>query len=134
ARDADATIERLSRQFPGSILVAPLRGLVAGMEGDATRAREQIELVVRNRKLFGHYHHAQYDVACIEAFLGEKQRALDWLTEAAGNGFPCAPFFEIDPWLEPLRGEARFRELIAELQVGREAHRRLYGELTSAVS
>ncbi|MFY9550504.1 MAG: protein kinase [Thermoanaerobaculia bacterium] len=134
ARDADATIERLSRQFPGSILVAPLRGLVAGMEGDATRAREQIELVVRNRKLFGHYHHAQYDVACIEAFLGEKQRALDWLAEAAGNGFPCASFFEIDPWLEPLRGEARFRELIADLQVEREAHRRLYGELTSAIS
>ena len=57
---------------------------------------------------FGHYHHAQYDIACIYALLGEKAAALDFLTEAAGNGFPCYSFFESDPFLESLRRESRF--------------------------
>jgi tetratricopeptide (TPR) repeat protein len=128
--DAVATIETLSRQFPGNVLLFSLRGLVAAMGGDAGRAREQVELVVRNRKLFGHYHHAQYDMACIEAFSGEGESAIGWLTEAARNGFPCVPFFETDPWLEPLRGQERFRSLLAELRVGHEQHGRLYRQLS----
>jgi TolB-like protein len=129
--DALATLERLSRQFPGNVLLFSLRGLVAALGGDDARALEQIELVVRNRKLFGHYHHAQYDVACIEASLGNKAAALEWLTEASRNGFPCVPFFETDPWLEPLREEPGFQGLIETLKGEREGYRRLYGQLTA---
>jgi serine/threonine protein kinase/tetratricopeptide (TPR) repeat protein len=131
ARDAAVTVEGLARQFPGNVLLFSLRGLAAAMEGDAGRAREQIELVVRNRKLFGHYHHAQYDVACIEAFTGEEDSAIGWLTEAAHNGFPCVPFFETDPWLEPLRGREGFQSLLADLRVSHEQHGRLYRELSA---
>jgi adenylate cyclase len=126
-REAREAIETLSRHFPGNVLLFSLRGLVAALEGDAGRAREQIELIVRNRKLFGHYHHAQYDAACIEALFGEEESAIDWLTQAARNGFPCAPFFETDPWLEPLRGKEPFHNLLTELRKKQEDHGCLYG-------
>jgi serine/threonine protein kinase/tetratricopeptide (TPR) repeat protein len=129
AGDAAATIESHARQFPGDVLVFSLRALVAAMEGDVGRAREQLELVVRNRKLFGHYHHAQYDAACVETFLGNEEAAVDWLTESAANGFRCVPMFETDPWLGPLRANPRFQSLTAELRSQRDDQLRLYREL-----
>ena len=62
---AERTIELAWRQFPGDILFYPLRGLAAALRGDAAGADELIDMTVRNAKSFGHYHHAQYDVACI---------------------------------------------------------------------
>src|SRR5207247_100785 len=67
---ADRTIELAWRQFPDDILFYPLRGLSAALRGDAAGADEHIGTTVRNAKSFGHYHHAQYDVACIHAVLG----------------------------------------------------------------
>ncbi len=69
---------------------------------------------------------AQHDIACIYALLGEKDRALDWLTDAARGGFPCYSFFERDAFLESIRGEERFGRLIAELQAECDGYRRLY--------
>jgi hypothetical protein len=89
---------------------------------------------VRHRKLFGHYHHAQYDVACIESLVGERETALEWLTEAAHNGFPCAPFIGTDPWLERLRGEERFQKLVLELHAEREGYLRLYRTLEKSAA
>ncbi len=125
--DAAATAERLARQFTGNVLLFSLRGLLAAREGKTAKAREQIDLVVRNRKLFGHYHHAQYDVACIETLLGEHDAALDWLVEAARNGFPCVPFIEADPWLEPIRSQLRYRRLLDELEANARERRRPSG-------
>jgi hypothetical protein len=111
-----------------------LRGLIAGVEGDATRAKEQIELIVRNRKSFGHYHHAQYDVACIYAVLGETEKALDWLADSADNGFPCYSFFERDPLLDSIRREDRFRVIVESARKESEVCRTLYREFRSASS
>jgi hypothetical protein len=32
------------------------------------------------------------------------------------TGFPCWPFFQVDPTLENLRGEPRFQRLIEDLE------------------
>jgi TolB-like protein/Tfp pilus assembly protein PilF len=127
--DAAAMIESHARRYPGDVLIFSLRALMAAMEGDGARARQQLELVVRNRKLFGHYHHAQYDAACVEAFLGDEEKAIDWLTESADNGFRCVPMFDTDPWLAPLRTNPRFPRLIGDLLRQSESHRRLYRRL-----
>jgi eukaryotic-like serine/threonine-protein kinase len=113
------------------ILFHSVRGLIAALRGDAAAARDQIDRTVRQRKSFGHYHHAQYDIACIYALLGEKERALDWLTDAARNGFPCHSFFERDPFLESIRGE-RFDALMGELKFECDGYRRLYQDLQTS--
>ena len=126
--------ERGVRRSPGDPSSYSLRGLIAACQGDAATARQQIDLTVRNKRSFGHYHHAQYDVACVWAMLGEKQKALDWLADAAHNGFPCYNFFEKDPMLEAIRGERRFDHLMEELKAECEGYRRLYRELSTSRS
>ena len=132
--EAEQTAELAARRFPGDVLVFGARGLIAALRGDAARAREQIQLTVQHRRSFGHYHHAQYDVACIYALLGEPEQALDWLTDSARNGFPSHAFFEKDPFLDVLRGEERFRSLIAELTRECDGYRLLYTGLRRSSS
>jgi hypothetical protein len=110
------------------VLQYPLRGLIAAVRGDDEEAERQIELTVQHRKAFGHYHHAQYDVACIYARLGRPDEAMRWLTDAARNGFPCHGFFARDRLLLPLRGRPNFADLLVELQALREGCRRAYYE------
>jgi hypothetical protein len=113
------------------ILFHSIRGLIAALRGDVAGARDQIDQTVRHKKSFGHYHHAQYDIACIYALLGEKDRALDWLTDSARNGFPCHSLFERDPYLDAIRGE-RFDALITALKTECDGYRRLHRELTTS--
>ncbi|HEU5248676.1 MAG TPA: protein kinase [Thermoanaerobaculia bacterium] len=132
--EAAATVDRTLRQFPNDVLFYPIRGIIAAVEGDAARARQEIQRTIQNRKAFIHYHHAQHDVACIYAMIGERTEALRWLSDAAHNGFPCYRFFETDPLLEPIRGEPRFHELMAELRTECDGYRALYDELRKASS
>jgi serine/threonine protein kinase/tetratricopeptide (TPR) repeat protein len=144
----DAAEERFgatARLFPDDPGAHSLAGLIAALRGDAAAARRQIEQTVLHQSgrlrfsevamksaSFGHYHHAQYDIACIYALLGEREEALDFLAGASHNGFPCYRFFEIDPLLDSVRGEARFAALIEELRVECDGYRRLYRQLQSS--
>jgi serine/threonine-protein kinase len=132
--DAAALVERSGRQFPNEVLFFPLRGVIAASLKDAARARQQIQLTIQNKKSFIHYHHAQYDIACIHALLGEKEEALRWLADAAHNGFPCHGFFETDPLLESIRGKEGFHALMSELREECAGYRRLYEELRRSQS
>ncbi|HSE62037.1 MAG TPA: protein kinase [Thermoanaerobaculia bacterium] len=132
--DAAETVDRTSRQFPNDVLFYPIRGIIAAVERDAARARQQVQLTIRNRKAFIHYHHAQNDIACIYALIGEREEALRWLSDAAHNGFPCYRFFESDPLLESLRGEEKFRSLMDELRAECDGYRALYADLKKSSS
>jgi eukaryotic-like serine/threonine-protein kinase len=132
--EAGALVERTCRQFPNDVLFFPIRGVIAASEGDGARAQQEIRLTIQNQKSFIHYHHAQYDIASIHALLGEKDQALRWLTDAARNGFPCYRFFEIDPLLESIRGDERFRELMARLRAECAGYQRLYDEFRRSPS
>ncbi|HEV8130244.1 MAG TPA: protein kinase [Acidobacteriota bacterium] len=126
---ADQTTEMAFRKFPDDVHFFPVCGLIAAMRGDSSGALSQVRLTEKNQRSFGHYHHAQYDVACIYAQLGERDASLEWLRQAAKNGFPCHPFFQQDPLLESLRSERRFEILMNELKVECESYRKLYCEL-----
>jgi len=130
--DAERTTDIAARQFPGVVLLYPLRGLTAALRGDVTAALAQVDLTVRNSKSFGHYHHAQYDVACIYAVLGRTDEALRWLTDAARNGFPCHSFFERDSLLESVRRDARFAPLMHDLREECAGYRELYDALQTS--
>jgi serine/threonine-protein kinase len=127
--DAESAAADIARQAPDEILAHPLRAVVAALRGDGVEAERQVRLVVENRKAYGHYHHAQYDVACAWSLLGRPETALEWLGDAARNGYPCVSQFERDEFLDPLRGSARFERLMDELRAGRDRYSRLYEEL-----
>ena len=129
---AEKTVERSSREFPDSVLFYPLRGLIAAIRGEADVAHEMIRRTRDREKSFGHYHHAQYDVACIHALLGEKSEAVEWATRAGRNGFPSYSVYESDPFLEPIRDEDRFRSFLEELRKECQGYRERYRELAAA--
>ena len=134
-RDAEAkdVTDLAAILFPETAYYYPLRVLLAVRAGDRARALEQIERTIEHEKTYGHYHHAQYDIACAYALLGDTGLALQWLRDSAGNGLPCPALFETDPFLAGVRGSA-FDELIARLNVVREEHWKLYMQLVGSVS
>ncbi len=113
-------------EAPGNVLLPSLHGLLAALRGDAAAARAAIRRVEEDRQAFGHYHHAQYDIACIHALLGEPDAALAALEAASRNGFPCHRFFAYDRLLAPLRYDERFSRLLRELAAECEGYRRVY--------
>jgi eukaryotic-like serine/threonine-protein kinase len=132
AREA---LDALSLQANGGeILALTVRGVLAAGDGDAAEAKRMVEQAERRRKAYGNYHHVQYDAACIHSLLGEPDRAVVWLDEAARNGYPCTALFLRDPLLEPLRAHGGFQELMARLQDESAGYARLYGELRAAGS
>ena len=41
---------------------------------------------------------------------------MAWLERSVDTGFPCWPFFKLDPHWENLRAEPRFQRLVADLE------------------
>jgi tetratricopeptide (TPR) repeat protein len=60
----------------------------------------------------GYPSEAAYRVACCHARLGERERALAWLETAFGMGYRDLEGARGDDDLQPLRDDARFRELV----------------------
>ena len=98
---------------------AALAGVLAAL-GETTRANEHLQ-----RVLAGKYrdHHVAYGVGAAYAQLGDPASALQWLRVAADTGFPCAPWFDADPLLAPLRGTTDFASLTAHVNTRRQASR-----------
>jgi hypothetical protein len=108
-----------------------VHALVAARQGAAPAARAHVEQVVARSKSFGHYHHDQYDVACVHALLGDMDQGVRWLREVSANGYPCHPFFAIDPLLDGLRGDPAFAAWLDEVRREDERHARLHAELAA---
>jgi hypothetical protein len=73
--------------------------------------------------LSGNYrdHHVAYSLGAAYAQLGDPVQADRWLRIAADSGFPCLPFFERDPLLEPLRQRPEFAALLTYVRARRES-------------
>ncbi len=64
----------------------------------------------------GHFHHDEYWFGAAYALLGQKKEALSWLEKAVEHGFPCYPYFQKDPYLDPLRGDPEFQALLLRMK------------------
>jgi tetratricopeptide (TPR) repeat protein len=93
-----------------------LAGVLAA-QGDHDAARRQIDQVLSRPY---RDHHVVYGLGAAYAQLGDTARAMHWLRIAADTGFPCVPWFERDPWLEPLRRRPDYVELIAYVRGKRD--------------
>jgi len=96
---------------------AALAGILAA-QGEASAARLLVDRVIK-----GTYrdHHVAYSIGAAYAQLNEGALAHRWLRTAADSGFPCLPFFETDPLLDPLRQQPEFPDLLQYVKSRREA-------------
>jgi tetratricopeptide (TPR) repeat protein len=96
---------------------AALAGVLAA-RGEHAAARAQVE-----RVLLASYrdHHVAYGLGAAYAQLLDVESSGRWLRIAADTGFPCLPWFERDPLLEPIRQRPEFAALLAYVRAQREA-------------
>jgi tetratricopeptide (TPR) repeat protein len=95
---------------------AAMAGILAA-SGDAASARKHLERVLASPY---RDHHVAYSLGAAYAQLGDSANADRWLRTAAETGFPCLPWFERDPLLEPLRGGPLFTDLLAHVRSRRD--------------
>jgi eukaryotic-like serine/threonine-protein kinase len=118
--------------FPGTAHFIPVRALLAARAGDEPRARIEIAHTIERQKAFGHYHHAQYDVGCALAVLGDREEGMRWILDAASNGFPSGTWFANDTLLQDVLGGPELDAIIEELNAEAEKHCALYRALSGA--
>ena len=63
-----------------------------------------------------HAMNAAYNIACGYALVGEKHQALEWLEKTVQMGMKDLVHVEKDSDLESLRGEERYKKLVADLK------------------
>ena len=56
-----------------------------------------------------------YGVALVHAALGDDEAAIDWLQKAFRLRDPSMVSLKTDPFLDPLRGDERFAELLRQM-------------------
>jgi tetratricopeptide (TPR) repeat protein len=80
--------------------------------GDRDRATELLgELLATTRERYI----SPYDIAVIQAALGDTSAAIVQLQTALEDRSPWMVFLRVDPRLDPLRGEPAFSEILAAL-------------------
>jgi len=101
---------------PDDPLLISLQGMLQARRGQTGPAMEGAMRALSFAVVNGHTHHLYYQIACIYAVLRETDKAKAWLERSADTGFPCWPFFKLDPHLENLRGEPAFGKLVSDLE------------------
>ena len=131
---AERSIETGARKFPTQVLFHSAGAILAALKGDEESARQAIERTMRNRKPYGHFHHAQFDIGCALSILGRKDEAVGWLSDAVHGGFPCLPAVENEPLLESLRGHSAYRNLVGELRQTRDHFATVFNSVRNRLS
>jgi serine/threonine protein kinase/Flp pilus assembly protein TadD len=113
---AEQRLTSAVRQLPYEPMLDTGQGIVHARRGEADLAMECVRRALDSPRSFGHTHHTWYNIACVYAVLGDTDKAMAWLERSVDTGFPCWPFFRIDPHLENLHEEPPFIRLVADLE------------------
>ena len=98
---------------------AALAGILAA-GGESAAARKYVDRVLKAEY---RDHHVAYSLGAAYAQLGDIKESRRWLQTAADTGFPCLPWFERDPLLEPIRRLPEFSTLLQYVRERRETSR-----------
>jgi tetratricopeptide (TPR) repeat protein len=96
--------------------VTSVKAILLVKEGKQREAEATIQRAIEIGKGFGHFHHTAYNIASAYALMKKPDEAVNWLQNAADDGFPCYPYFEIDHNLDNLRQDARFITFMSKLK------------------
>jgi TolB-like protein/Flp pilus assembly protein TadD/predicted Ser/Thr protein kinase len=114
---ADEAIEEFVRGTTGPDgLPRPSSGLAilyarAGRHDDARATLEAVQALAQKQFV------SPYGIASYYAVIGDNDRALDWLEKAYSERDGTLVWLKVHPRLDGLRGEPRFRELLARMRL-----------------
>ena len=96
---------------------------IRAARGASSEARSLAEGVASERELI---HHGAYGLGTVYAQLRDPATAVRWLSQAAKTGFPCYPWYERDPLLDPIRHDSQFADFMRDLRRSWEDARARY--------
>jgi TolB-like protein len=82
------------------------RQAVTGNRGEAERLLSRLDSISKHRYV------CPYEMATAHAVLGNKDKALDWLSRGLKERSGCMPDLKVDPRLDSLRSDARFEDFL----------------------
>jgi TolB-like protein/Tfp pilus assembly protein PilF len=80
-----------------------------GLETEAHAALEKVKKVSKSRYV------CAYEVASAYAILGESDEAFRWFRKAVEDRSECLVWTRVSPWLDPVRSDRRFEELLRQV-------------------
>ena len=95
----------------------------SGRRGDAERALVAAIPLAANPTGLSDTHHAQFAIGCAYALLGQRDKAIEWITKAANEGYPSYPRFSTERDLATLKGQPGFEALLERLRKDHERWR-----------
>jgi serine/threonine protein kinase/lipopolysaccharide biosynthesis regulator YciM len=112
--EAQAVVDQFLKAYPADVggTATSLNAMLLAKAGKEQEAEEAIQRAIQIGKGYGHFHHTAYNIASAYALMNKPDEAMKWLHEAADDGFPCYPYFEIDHQLDNLRKDPRFIEFM----------------------
>ena len=117
-KEAKTVIDEYSNSYPkdegGN--VTSVKAILLVKEGKQKEAEATIQRAIEIGKGFGHFHHTAYNIASAYALMKRPYEAVSWLQNAADDGFPCYPYFEIDHNLDNLRQDPSFITFMSKLK------------------
>jgi tetratricopeptide (TPR) repeat protein len=89
-------------------------GRVYALMGERERALKTIEEVkeISKSRLV-----SPHSLALVYAALGEKDPAFEWLNKSLSEGYVELYTLKVDPWLDNLRDEPRFQDLLEKARL-----------------
>ena len=101
---------------------------VLAATGQKAAAEALVETLQRSPSMD---HHIAFSLGEAFAQLGKPDKAVTWLRSSVDDGFPCYPWFEADPLLEPIRRDPGYQKLMTELRDHFETARSRYQPSTT---
>jgi adenylate cyclase len=121
---AERELEKSRVLLPDEPLLDLTEALLWARRGESQRAEEAIERGERSKRSVGHRHHSDHFAACALTLLGDADRAVARLTQAADTGFPNYPLFRSDKHLRRLQdANPAMKTLMQRLKVQWEQYR-----------
>jgi tetratricopeptide (TPR) repeat protein len=78
----------------------------AGNKAEAEKLVHNIENVARRQYI------CNYEISQVYAALGERDQAMKWLNRGLDQQCDCMIWLQGEPWMEPLRADSRYLDLI----------------------
>jgi serine/threonine-protein kinase len=122
--EAQKAVDDWAARQPDSVELTPTRALLLASKGEFHAAETQIPIILAKHPLKDPlYHHAAYDIACVDAFEGKSADAVKWFRESAVTGFHLYPRYTRDALLNRIRHSPEFIQFLAEMKAENDRYR-----------
>ena len=125
--EAEPLAKQEYQRDPDAVWKFVIQILLKSLQGKHREAQSAIPAILAKERRYRGYHHDTYNIARIYALAGNHTEALKWLRTTVTEGFSHYPLFVRDPFLDPIREDAGFKQFLSEIKTRWEGYKREFG-------